>query len=347
MKAIKHLLLLPAILLVVVAQSQEISDKNYRLVTVKSSKLSEAPRKVYIKNFKVFYQMIAEAEKTVYGGRQLGGGSYTGNATARLAVGVQGVSPNDLQALTNQLYNNYINSLQEQGLEIMNVAQVGATEFFNDWDRIDGPRINQEQIVGSLMVVPDNFGYFVKGVSKKGKEKTGGFMAGVTGDAGGFQSSLYGPVPKLSDEIDDAIVVEVAISIPSIYLDPKSRLGTAKIKGGPYLRLGQAKISYISGKLSKPGVPSPKTAIELTLEKPVAINGVFDSQEFKAVATKSRTTVPDYAAFFTVENKTVELSNTIECDPQTYKSEVSKTINTLLAISIEKLAKGLQGEKVK
>lgn len=331
--------------------AQVIPVKSVRTATVKPNKLEDAPKKIFIKTFKIYYQMIAEAEKTVYGGRQFGGGSYTGDATARLAVGVEGVEPEDLQSLTNEIYQDYIGRLKDMGLQVMTAQDITPIDYFDGWGSIEGPHINQEQVKGSLMVVPDGFSYKVKKITKKGKERTGGFMAGIQSvngaDVAEFNSSAYGALPKISNQLDDAIVAEVAISVPSIYLDPKSKLGTAKIKGGPYLRLGKAKVSYVAGKLKKPGAPSPNSMVEMLLTKAVPINGVFEGEEFKAVATKSRTTVPSYATFFTVEDKTVALSNTISCDAEVYKREVKKPIDAFIQQSLDKLALGLKGEKVK
>ncbi len=326
---------------------QIIPEKNYDVTGVQTKDLPDKPKKLYLKNFKVFYQMIAEAEKTNYGGRQLGGGSYTGDATARLAVGVEGIEPEDLQSLTDEIYTRYVDNLKSLGYEIVTNDDLGNPEFFEDWEILQGPRINEAQVKGSLMVVPSGYSYYVKGVNKKGKEKTGGFMAGVTGDATGFGSAIYGPVAKLSKDIDDVMVVEVVINIPSIWLDPKTKLGGAKVKGGPYLRLQNGRATYVSGESSKPGAPYADTGVEVILTKEVPINGVFKSEEFKAVADKSRTSVPSYGAFFTVDNTTMELTNTIECDAEIYKEEVGKTINAFLDLSLEKLKLGLQGEKVK
>lgn len=347
MRKLTSPILLLCFLVSLTAISQNITDKEYRVLSIKSKDMATAPKKVYIKNFKIFYQMIAEAEKTSYGGRQLGGGSYTGNATARLAVGVEGVDPADLQEMTNKLYSDYVSKLEALGLEVISVDQLPTNEFFQEWELKEGPRINEDQIKGSLMVIPEGFSYYVKGVNKKGKEKTGAFMAGVSKDAGGFLTSTSGPVPKLSDEIDDIIIVEVAMNVPAIYLDPKTNFGAAKVKGGAYLRLQQAKASYVSGKLKKPGVAYPATAVELTLTKPIPLPAVFGEQNFKSVATKSRTTTPSYAAFFTVENKTVDLQNTIKCKSEDYTREVSNVITEYLDISLEKLSQAMAGEKVK
>ncbi|MEQ8425296.1 MAG: hypothetical protein RIA63_11345 [Cyclobacteriaceae bacterium] len=328
--------------------AQGITEKKIILGQVKSKDFNEAPKKVFIKNFKIYYQMIAEAEKTIQGGRQFGGGSYTGDATARLAVGVEGVEPEQLQDLTNNIYNSYVNKLKGLGMEVYNSKDYPNLEFFSDDELLNGPRINQEQIEGSLMVVPDGFSYYVKRVTKKGKEK-GSFISNLGGaETSEFSSSIYHKgLPKVSQELDDMIVVDVAINVPSIYLDPKSALGTVKIKGGAYLRLENARATYASGKSPKPGAAAPDKYIEMMLKEPVKIDGVFAQQDFKSQASKKVTTVPSYASFFTVENSSVELSNTIKCNADDYTREVGKTVNEFLDISIEKLKTGLAGEKVK
>lgn len=327
--------------------SQLIPEKNVSITQMDSKKFEDAPKKIYIKNFKIFYQMIAEAEKTVYGGRQIGGGSYTGNATAKLAVGVEGVEPENLQQLTNSIYNEYVEKLKGLGLEIVTSKDLPATEFFQDWELIEGPVVNEEQIKGSLMVIPEGFSYYIKGISRKGKEKTGGFMAGVTGDEGGFTSGLYGPVPKLAKELDDMMIVEVVLSVPSIYLDPKSQLGTAKIKGGAYLRLEQGRVTYVSGESNKPGVAAPEAGFEMIVSKPIMITGVFGEQNFKSTASKARTSTPSYAGFFTVENTSVNITNSIKCKSEDYTTNVGNVLKEYLDISVQKLNTGMSGDKVK
>lgn len=329
------------------SSAQEIPLKDLNILQMKSKDFKKAPKKVFIKSFKIYYQMIAESEKTIRGGRQLGGGSYTGDATARLAVGVEGIKPEDLQDLTNSIYNQYTNKLKELGLEVYNSNDYPNLEFYSEMQRLDGPRINQEQIKGSLMVVPDNFSYYVNKVTKKGKEK-GSFVANVGGSYADFGSAIYHKgLPKVSKELEDMIVVDIAINVPSIYLDPKSALGTVKIKGGANLRLENARISYVSGKMKSPGAATPERALEMTLKKQVQLPEVFGAQDFKSQATKKTTSVPPYASFFTVENVSVELSNTIKCDAGTYKKEVGDVINEFLSISIEKLSAGINGEKIK
>ena len=329
-----------------VVYGQEFTKKNLQLSELKSKSLGDAPKKVFIKSFKIYFQMIAEAETTSRGGRQIGG-NYVGDATARMAVGVEGVDPIHLQNMTNELYDYYIGELESKGFEVFTADNLQSTEYFEDWTKIDGPTINEEQIKGSLMVIPEGYAYFVKKITKKGKEKTGAFMSGLTGDDGSFSSSIYGPNPKLSDELEDMFVVEVSFNIPSIWLASNNKFGSAKIKGGPNLKMAQAKISYISGKANKPGVAMPEAAAEILLKEAIPVDGVFKEEKFKSVATRSHTYVPSYASYFTVEDRSVEVTNTIECDPEVYQSEVKKPIKGFMDKSLELLQTGLDGEKVK
>lgn len=335
-----------ACLFAVSSQAQEFTKKNLQINDMKTKSLADAPKKMFIKSFKIYYQMIAEAETTAQGGRQLGG-NYVGSATARMAVGVEGINPEHLQQMTNELYQYYIGELESKGFEVYTADDINGVEYFDGWTKIDGPTINEEQIKGSLMVIPEGYSYYVKRVTKSGKEKTGAFMSGVTGDDGSFTSSFYGPNPKLSKDLEDMYVVEVAFNVPSIWLSGNNKLGSAKIKGGPNLKLAQAKISYISGKANKPGVAYPETAVETILTEAIPVPGVFKDEQFKTVANRSYTYVPSYASFFSVENRSMEVTNTIECDPEKYQVEVKKPIQGLMDKSLELLQLGIDGEKVK
>lgn len=344
---IKTVAVLIALIFSLEMDAQMITDKMVDIGQMQSKDLNEAPKKVFVKNFKVYYQMIAEAEKTIQGGRQFGGGSYTGDATARLAVGVEGIEPEQLQQLTNSLYNDYVAKLKNLGLEVYTSNDYKDLESFADDELLSGPRINEEQIEGSLMVVPEGFSYYVKKVTKKGKEK-GGFISNLGGETSEFTTSVYHKgLPKLSKELDDMIVVDVAVNVPSMYMDQKAALGTVKIKGGAYLRVENARATYASGKLNKPGAATPDKYIEVMLKEPIKINGVFAAQEFKSQAKKQVTSVPSYASYFSVSNSAVELSDVIKCDSEVYTREVGKAVTEFLDFSIDKLKVGLNGEKVK
>ena len=330
---IKFLIL--AVLLGFSTIAQNINyKKDIKDNSTKPKLMKKAPKKVFIRSFKLYFQMIAEGKTSKRGGRQLGGGSYKGKATARLAVGVKGVSVAGLQELTNKMYAYYLKRLQDEGLEVFTAADLPKIKYFEGWEIINGPHVNEAQLKGYLMVVPEGFNYFVKKVTGKGKEKIGGV----------YQDKAY----KISKQLNDMIVADVELFIPSIWLNASSsmlaNLGGAKVKGGPNLRLAAASfIKYQSGQFKINAWP--ETSAILTLKNDIPIEGVFAQQKFKAVATQQRTTIPDYAAFFTVENVKVSITRYISCDEKTYVDKVGKAMQNYMDLTFNKLSNSLKGNK--
>ncbi len=317
-----------------IAFGQNIDPKkDLKDISTKPKLMSKAPKKVFIRSFKLYFQMIDEAENTKSGGYQLGG-NYKGSAKARLAVGVKGIDAEALQQLTNRLYNDYIDRLKAEGLEIYTASNLPKIDYFDGWDIISGPHINEEQLRGYLMVVPGGFSYFVKKVTGKGKEKTGG----------AYQDKAY----KISKQLNDMIVADVEIIVPSIWLKSSSstlaQAGGAKVKGGPYLRLSMNSfIKYQSGQFKINAWP--QTSSILTLKKDIPIEGVFADQKFKSTASQDFVYVPGYVDYFTVENRKVNVTNYIECDQETYVSKVGEAIQNYMDITFTKFSNALKGIK--
>jgi len=328
----KTVLTIAAFMILSSSFGQIINEKkNIKDFSTKPKQMQKAPKKVYIRTFKVYYQMIAEAEKTNYGGRQIGGGSYKGNATARMAVGVKGVEVESLQKMTDELYSKFKAFLTSEGLEIYTAQNLPPIEYYEGWEKIDGPHINEEQFQGYLMIAPEGYSYYVKKVSNKGKEKVGE----------AYQDKAF----KISDQLDDMIVADVELKIPSIWLDASAKLGTAKVKGGDYLRLASTSIiKFQTGRFNSISA-FPKASSINMLKSDIPINGVFSGEKLKTVATQQRTTVPSYASFFTVDNTAVDITNYVECENETYISKVNETMNAYLDLATDRFKKNLNGEK--
>lgn len=313
--------------------AQDIELKNLYTVNTAPKKMEDAPAKVYIRSFKVYYQMIAEAEKTNHGGRQFGGGAYKGDATARMCVAVKGVDPEQLQQLTNDLYNQFVAQLKAENLEVYTADEIPAIEFYEGWEKITGPHINEEQLKGYLMVAPANYSYYVKRVTEKGKEKDT------------FIDKAY----KVSEELEDMIVADVNINVASLWLDASAKLGSAKVKGGPFLRIAPGStIKFQSGRLNKLNA-APLTASMVLVKKPLVINGVFEAEKFKVVADKQTTTLSSfsYAPFFTVNDVSLDVTNYAECDGVVYIEKVSNHSQQFMQQGLEQFKAHRKGEKYK
>jgi len=324
--------------------SQDIvTEKDVKTTYVKKKLMKEAPKKVFINTFKVYYQLIDSQSETKKGGRQVGGGAYKGDATATLAVGIKGVELNTLQEITNDFYNKLIADLEADGLEVFTAKTIKKIDYYQDHIILEGPNMNQEQLEGYVMVAPEGYSYFVKGISKKGKEKK--------------KFKLVNTNYKVSKQLDDMIVVDVTIVIPSIWLKEGVNLAGAKVKGGADLKLAQSEIkttnfvkqtqiiteiSFVSGKDKVAAMPA--TSVSSALKKDVEISGVFSDEKFKSVANKDLDNTAEYGNIFEVDNRTVKVTNYIECENDVYKAKVSQAIEELMNISYTNFRAVLKGK---
>jgi hypothetical protein len=83
------------------AYSQNTEGVSYKDFGYAQKKFDKAPKKIYVAQFRVVYQLMADWTESTQGGYQLGGG-VKGKATARLAVGLQGIEDNDLKENNRQ-----------------------------------------------------------------------------------------------------------------------------------------------------------------------------------------------------------------------------------------------------
>ncbi|UTW65528.1 hypothetical protein KFE94_12800 [bacterium SCSIO 12643] len=311
--------------------SQSIDPKkDVKETSLNPKGMAKAPRKVYINSFRVLYQMIDEASDTKKGGREVGGDAYKGDATARLAVGINGVETSALQNITDQFFTRFKNDLTKDGFTIMEADEIQSIEYFKDYTMVSGPKINNAQLEGYAMVSPTGFSYYVKGISKSGKEKKG--------------VKLVDTGYKISRELDDIIVIDVKIVIPSIWLKDGVNLAGAAVKGGADLKLSKfSTITYQSGKDKI--APGPATSSITILKNDVPIEGVFTDAKFKSTANKSRVTTPEYANIFIVENTTVSITNTIDCEQAVYEKKVLEAILSYYSICYSNFIKRANGKK--
>lgn len=194
-------------------------DQSYGLNKVKNA------QRIYIASFTVNYQVYNEKEDFKQGGHMLGGG-YKGDAHASLSVGLENITEAGIQAVTDRLFQDFTSMLKEKGLEIISAEEAGKTETYADFTKVTGGKISEAQFPGTLATTPTGFTYFVKRISKSGKEKSGGFLNNP--------STMYG---KLSTQLNDAIIADVDLFI--LFIEDKNALDLAgaNIKVKTSLRL--------------------------------------------------------------------------------------------------------------
>ncbi len=260
----------------------ELKDSGYA-----QKKFDKAPNKIYVAQFRVIYQLMADWSETTDGGYQLGGG-VRGKATARLAVGLQGIEDTDIQGITDKLYAEYIEKLKSEGFEIVTADEAEKTESYADFERKTGGQLSLAQYPGFVMSIPTGYDYFVKRTSKKGVEK----------------KTFLDDSPKISVDLGNVVVAKVNLVVKFVE-DAESGAskalgklsgGVAKVVMGTDLRLAddavmgagaftsdiaqtQALYTYAVRKMAA------EAQCNFIMKNRVDIDGVVEEKKYKAVET--------------------------------------------------------------
>lgn len=320
----KRILIMSAVLVMLNSQSQaqELITKEFSTKgSYGEKKFGKAPKKVYIAKFQVYFHVIASATATSTGGSTLGGGSIKGNTKTTMTVALDGVDLPEFQRITDETYQRFVNDLKSKGFEIMNTEDAAGIPFYEDWIMKEGGEANYANIPGYIAVTPSGTKYMVKNETRKGREK----------------GTFIDRTPRISKELDNAIVVEATFAFPFIEMNTSSSsfVGFSSVKARTDFKIGNAfgqdgltaineytLMKFTSG--SGPGA-SANAYYYTWLKKPIDLPGVFKDEKFKEFSAAAST--PAYYPIVFVENKNDKVTNTATCDPEKYVSTTTKVIN--------------------
>lgn len=276
----RFLILLFLLVSSVTAQLQTISPVVMKSDENGKGKLKKAPKKVYIAEFRVNYQIMHIAEDFKAGDKNASDGYASGDMKVILAIGLTGLSNEDLQGNTDYLYKQFIQKLKDKGYEIVNADAAAGIKEFKGWQRKSGGVLNKSQFKGFITSAPTGFDYFVKGTTSSGREKNT-----FTDNSG-----------KISHQLDNVTVAKVNLFLPmaengeswgsgaflqdaiakvvletNFALDDDIEFNT---KGGGYSQTG---VSFINSEAM--GLPTSMNVYNL--KKPVEISGVIEKKKYK------------------------------------------------------------------
>lgn len=286
-------------------------------------------KKVYIASFTVNYQIYNSKDEFKQGGRMLGGGR-SGDSKASLSVGLENLTEQGLQAVTDKLFQDFISQLKGAGLEIISADEAGKAPTYEGFTKMTGGKMNEAQFPGTLASTPSGFDYYVKAVEKSGKEKSGGFMN---------QASFVHT--KLSKDLDDAIISDVDLFVLFLQDRESLDLAGANIKVKTNMRLagpeaiemastakfklkGQntytgvnSQVAFYSGKIGAGAVSSYVGSLKKSME----IDGVIEDKKIQAFARTDRDHVGVstlYATWYNPGNITSKNTTIIPVDQTKY-----------------------------
>jgi hypothetical protein len=330
----KILLLCLAVLLWAGVQAQ-ITEKD--VVThgsFKTKQFKNAPKRIFINSFNVYFQVFGSARASTTGGEMLG--TLRGNTNVAMGVFLDGVDSKDFLEITTNAYNDYVEKLKNMGYEIVSADEAEKASAFDGWVKKEGGELNSAQSIGFVKVTPRGYNYFIKRETQKGKEKKGFFAnTGV-----------------LSKDLNDAVIADVNMTFYFVQMKTFSNefLGYSQVSGKPNFHfarlLGDVNNQVLSGVNYAFGknLSATEAAINTTLKKGVwSSEPVFDEDtKFREGAAAASKAIPDYAAIVFVNHNNMSASHYLPCDPDLYRKETSRMIKELLDLSLANLKENIK-----
>lgn len=330
MRFYKVLLLGGGLLLSAQAWSQTLGDFKPSDESYGTNKLKKVDNKsIYIAGFNVHYQLYNEKQNFKQGGSRIGGG-YTGDATAEASVGLDGIDEKTLQEITDKLYQDYISKLKSKGLKLISADEAAKSEAYEDFEMVKGGSISTAEIPGAISTTPTGYSYMIKGLSKKGKAKKGGFL--------GNEQFKF---PNLSKDLNDALIGNVNITVLFVKDGQTFSGNGAKVKIKTDLRIvstdavsmtseasiklkGQNSTTPVSSTVAfyqgKSGLASVISYVG-SLKKDFEINDAVDEKKIVSYAKGSTDAVGAsnaYATYYSVSDASTETTKVIPVDATKY-----------------------------
>ena len=306
--------------------AQDLAEFKPNIQKYGLGKLKKGPKKIYIASFNVNFETYKESVsyKSAGGFRD----NVKGEATAKAAIGINGLIEADIQEKTNKLYKDFISKLKSKGFEIITPEVAAKTKTYEGWEKSTGPFVIESGLPGVMTSSPEGYSFFYKKTTNEGRKKKG------------ILGGLFVP-QKLSNELDDAVVVNVNLYF--MYSEAGNdffkNAGGAKVKMFTNYRLignyavvapktkgfiklkGAQTIDYINSSIlftkGKVGLGA-ETQYNGTLKKDLEINGVIKKEKVVAYSKQNSETATSFKPIVIVGSNYSTLTKWVDVDSRKY-----------------------------
>lgn len=310
-------------------QAQNITDKEIKSSGFSQGKFKSAPKKVYINSFQIFFEVFGSAEASTTGGESFG--RVHSNTKTVMGVALDGVETEDFMMVTNNAYQYFIADLKSKGFDLVSADEAGKTSLYSDWTRKQGGELSSAEATGFVRATPAGYEYFVPGEKKSGKER----------------ATVFDRSPALSQELDNAIIIDVALSFD--FIDMKvfrsELLNVSNVKGkvnfkvstSPGASMTVSSVNFSYGKT----FTAATAAIQNSLKGELPIESkVFQDEKFSETTTAQATNIPSWANLVWV---TTDIGNNAShiatCNGELYRTETERLTKEFLTVGLASLYK--------
>lgn len=160
MKRLKRLLTVALLLATGSLMAQSLGEFKPKEGSYGLKNLKGANR-IYIATFNVHYQIYNEKSDFKKGSYMLGGG-YRSSASTQASVGLDGLTEQDVQKITNKLYADYTGLLKAKGMTLASPEDAAKTSVYEDYIKLSGGKVSLAQIPGTMTSTPTGYEHFAK-----------------------------------------------------------------------------------------------------------------------------------------------------------------------------------------
>src|SRR5690606_23351980 len=108
---------------ILTVSAQNVGEVKIKTLGPANLSYRKSPKRIVISDFQVNYQTALSLEDSKKGGKLWRGG-LKGDAKASLTLVLDGLDPDDLQKLTDQLFQDYVADLKSKGFEIAPIEEL-------------------------------------------------------------------------------------------------------------------------------------------------------------------------------------------------------------------------------
>lgn len=311
--------------------AQTVEDFKVKTLGPANLNFRKSPKRVLIADFQVQFQTALNLEDEKKGGKMWRGG-IKGDAKAALTLVLDGLDPDKLQELTDQLYAQYVADLKAQGFEIAPIEELWNHDVYQKsrekrWELKSGSGPEQGNEFGMILTRPSTQQFVVA-------------QRQVDGEKGTPFSQLAdyeaGTERKLNMKKNDFIFNKVVIVV-SAFENALSETARALNRHAGYAQV-KAETNF---KISEESVNRFNIGT-MMVKNGVEVADVLEKQKFDAsqgADTDRRGTEMGVLRVWRVENQEEINAAVVKCNPELYAKGSVLGAQAFLKATMEAMVK--------
>ena len=310
------------------AFAQNVKDFKVKMLGPANLNFRKSPKRIVISDFQVNFQTALQLEDKKKGGKMWRGG-LKGDAKASLTLVLDGLNIDDLQQLTDKLFEEYKADLIAKGFEIAPIEELWNHSAYEKnrekrWDLRSGRGGEKGDEFGAIVMRPTGQKFIVN------KQPMDNKKAGILKLAN-YEEQVE---MKVSNQKKDFIFNKVVLNVlafDNALSEAKRALnrhaGYAQVKAETDFKIDASSFNRFN-------------IGQIVSNRGVVVEGVLEKQKFDA---SQRADVDkrgmDAGVFhvWSVEDKEDINLSVVKCDPEKYKKGAELAIESFLDATIQKL----------